>query len=271
MSQLAKDLLAFQSSRGRLPESADEFPSWLSALRKLSPSVELTLPLPRGSCEQACAALARLGVPASLELDGLHIEFPADGDALDRCLLLAGLPRLPHDGARLLLAQIEGEAAKCEGELPALSLPISLQPSEAQAYGCQPVPVALSVLVTNARVRDGDLMLERTGRGPVVALCAEYGRLLTSLSPPALGPSTHGGGVPALKLHGFFGPNVGLQRLPEGATSWPARQGAVARAERYLKELDVAWNGSLRSVVEVAWPILMVAESLLPVWLASPA
>ena len=246
-------LLAFQASRGRLPESADEVPAWLAALRKLLPPVELVLPLPAGSRVDACAALARLGVPASLELDGLHLEFPADGDALDRCLALAGLPRLPHDGANLLLATLS-HAAPADDVLPSLCLPVSLQPTEAQAYGCAPQPVALSVLVTNARVRDGDFMLERVGRGPVVALCAEYGRLLTSLSPPALGPSTQGGGVPSLKLHGFFGPNIGLERLPQGATASPAREGAVARAERYLRDLDVAWNGALRSVVEVAWP-----------------
>ncbi len=251
-----RELLSFQSARGRLPESIDEVPAWLAQLGKLVPVVQLSLPLPAQARESTAAALGKLGIDSTPIESGLSITFPADGDALDRCLALAGLARL-RDPAGLLLARLSANPTAAE-LLPALSLPSALSPSDAQAYGCSSDPLALSVLVTNARIREGDLKLERIGKGPVVAVCAEYGRTLTSLCPPLLSPATleesRGGGVPALRLHGFFGANVELERLPQGACATREREGAVARAETWLRELDQAWGGAVRSVVEVAWP-----------------
>jgi hypothetical protein len=283
--EVMREVVRWQSVRGPLPSAASEVAEWLRSLRPLAPFVEVTLPL-AGDAHEAALALSRLGVAASRGPDGLRLSFPADGDALDRCLQLAGLPALPEGGARRLLESLAGapsisgkdaratarseerapprlaeraQPIRKDEALPALSLRTAVQPSEAAAYGCAAEPIALAVLVANARVRESDLSLAPIGGAPVVAVCAEYGRMLTALSPPALAAASfaeaRARGVPALRLGGLFRQSVELERLPESAVASPEREAAVARAEEWLHQLDAAWNGGVRCVVEVAWPV----------------
>src|SRR3989454_1741566 len=104
----------------------------------------------------------------------------------------------------LALLRDQRRAGAGERTAPALSLPLRIKPARACALGWSPDLFTLTLLVGNASLRAEDGALLARGRAPVVAICAEYDRPLTSLSPPALAPYSLARarlqGVPALRL-----------------------------------------------------------------------
>lgn len=170
-------------------------------------------------------------------------RYPGDAEALDRVGALFGLPPLqPPDHVAL----------------PELSLPLRVQPAKASALGWSTELFALTLLIGNVAPRDGALF--HRGRGPVVAVCAEYGRPLTALDPPAVAGTTldraRSEGVPTLRLPaGWLRPALRLETTARSARAAASRPFAMARAERFLDELDEAWQRRVGSVLEVAWPV----------------
>lgn len=142
---------------------------------------------------------------------------------------------------------------------PALSLPLRLQPARASALGWSSDLFALTLLIGNASVRqDGALVARRSG--PVVAVCAEYERPLTSLSPPSL--ASHSlvrarlQGMPTFRLPGgWLRAPLRLERTHRRARCVARRDESVSRASRFLEELDAAWRQRLGATLAVAWPV----------------
>jgi hypothetical protein len=170
-------------------------------------------------------------------------RFPADREALDRIESLFGAPP-------------EQESVPA---VPALSLPLRIQPAKACALGWSPELFALTLLISNVALRqeDGALVARR---GPVVAVCAEYDRPLIAVEPPLIARYPLGNarkeGVPTLRVPGGFWrtplrlePTSRIARAPAG------RAEAMARAETFLDQLDEAWQRRIGSVLEVAWPV----------------
>jgi hypothetical protein len=94
----------------------------------------------------------------------------------------------------------------------------------------------------------------------VVAVCAEYERPLTSLSPPTLASYSlvraRLQGMPTLRLPGgWFRAPLRLETTHRAARAAERRDEALARAGRFLDELNEAWQRRLGAVVEVAWPV----------------
>lgn len=179
---------------------------------------------------------------------------PADADALDR---LAALLALVEGGGDDSLPAPGAEAAGPAA--PELSLPLRIQPAKASALGWSTELFSLTLLVANAEVRD-DLALVQRGRGPVLALCAEYDRPLTALAPLQLAgyalDDARDRGVPMLRLPGGFWSAPLRLQPPSRAARLSARQPeAESRAEAFLAELNEAWGGAIGAVLRVAWPV----------------
>ena len=143
---------------------------------------------------------------------------------------------------------------------PAVSLPLRIQPARASALGWSPDLFALTLLVGNATFRREDGALVPRGSGPVVAVCAEYERPLVSLEPPALASYSlvraRLSGMPTLRLPGGWlrGP-LRLESTRRTARPCARRDEAIARASRFLDELNEAWQRRLGAVLEIGWPV----------------
>jgi hypothetical protein len=151
-------------------------------------------------------------------------------------------------------------AATEERALPALSLPLRIQPARASALGWSPDVFTLTLLVGNAAVRTEDSALLRRGGGPVVAICAEYDRPIIALSPPVLAPYSlvraRLQGMPTLRLPGgFFRAPLRLEPTHRRAKGAPRREDALVRAGRFFADLEQAWRRRLGAMLEVAWPV----------------
>jgi len=170
-------------------------------------------------------------------------RFPADGEALDRieALLGSGSPK---------------ESAPA----PSLSFPLRVQPAKACSLGWSPELFALTVLISNVALRQEDGALVQRGRGPIVAVCAEYDRALTSLEPPVVArhalSNARSEGVPTLRLPGgLLRAPLRLEPTSRIARAPADREGALGRAEKFFDQLDEAWQRRIGSVLEVAWPV----------------
>ena len=160
----------------------------------------------------------------------------------------------------LALLRDQRRAGAGEHAAPALSLPLRIKPARACALGWSPDLFTLTLLVANASLRAEDGALLAHGRGPVVAICAEYDRPLTSLSPPALASYSLARarlqGVPALRLPGgWLRAPLRLETTHRAALAPARRDDALARAGRFFAELEEAWRRRLGSVLEIAWPV----------------
>ena len=161
-----------------------------------------------------------------------------------------GTPALARDARR---PAPDGAAA------PAVSLPLRILPSRASALGWSPELYALTLLLGNVSLRPDDgALLARPG--PVFAVCAEYDRPLVSLDPPALSPYSlvrarlHG--MPTLRLPGgWLRAPLRLEPTQRRAKAPARREEAIARAGRFLTELEEAWRRPLGAVLEIAWPV----------------
>src|SRR5438128_1630209 len=111
------------------------------------------------------------------------VRTAADGDALDRIFALVGLSPIEGGGAAALLSALERGSA--EETPPPLSLPLRVQPAKACSLGWSSELFSLTVLISNVSLRRHDAAL-LPNDGPVVAVCAEYDRPLTSLDPPSI-------------------------------------------------------------------------------------
>jgi hypothetical protein len=182
---------------------------------------------------------------------------PADGDAFDRVGALLGLPPLQSKGSAALDKALNLTASSP----PPLSLPLRIKAAKASNLGWSADLYALTILVSNVSLRQEDGALLPRGGEPIVAVCAEYDRPLASLDPPELGAhslaSARTEGVPTLRLAagGFFRTPLRLETTSAVARVPAARIEALARAERFLDDLDVAWKQRIGSVLEISWPV----------------
>jgi hypothetical protein len=160
----------------------------------------------------------------------------------------------------LALPRDHKRSAPNEHGAPSVSLPLRVQPSRASALGWSHEVFALTLLIGNASFRQEDGALLPHGKGPVVAICAEYERPLTSLGPPTLAPYSlvraRLQGMPTLRLPGgWFRAPLRLEITRRSARTAAHRDEALARAGRFLDELNDAWQRGLGTVLEVAWPV----------------
>jgi hypothetical protein len=181
---------------------------------------------------------------------------PADGDAFDRVGAILGLPPLHTNGTEAF----DKAMSLAASSPPPLSLPLRINAAKASTLGWSADLYALTILVSNVSVRQEDGALVPRGNEPIVAVCAEYDRPLVSIYPPELASYTLGGarteGVPILRLPtGFFHKPPRLETTSASARAPAGRVDALARAERFLDELDVAWKQRIGSVLEVSWPV----------------
>ena len=157
------------------------------------------------------------------------------------------------------LAREQRRTAAEDRTLPELSLPVRIQPSRASALGWSPQLHALTVLLANAAIRPQDGALVARG-GPVIAICAEYDRPIASLDPPALSPYSlvraRLQGLPSLRLPGgWLRPPLRLEPTHRRAQAPARREEAIARAARFVAELEQAWRRRLGAPLEIAWPV----------------
>ena len=122
----------------------------------------------------------------------------------------------------LALLHEQRRSAPDEHGAPPVSLPLRVQPSRASALGWSHEVFALTLLIGNASFRQEDGALLPRGDGPVVAVCAEYERPLTSLGPPTLAPYSlvraRLQGMPTLRLPGgWFRAPLRLEVTRRGA------------------------------------------------------
>ncbi len=240
----AIDILRHQRTRGPLPASLDHLSSWIA---RQTPAVSVEVVL------SAISPLRAVGIVVE-EKDGKALaHLPADGDALDRIYALLKLPPIEGGGAALLLAALERGADAAE-DPPPLSLPLRVQPSKASSLGWSADLFSLTVLISNVALRREDGALLHKG-GPVVAVCAEYDRPLESLDPPSLHQRKEG--IPMLRLpsDGFFRKALRLEPTTRGSRAPRGRPAALARAGKFLDELDDAWQRRIGSVLQIAWPV----------------
>ena len=235
------DLLHYQRSRGPLPSSLEHLSAWIA---RQEPAVAVEVPL------EAVSPLRAVGIVVE-HVDGKALaRVPADGDALDRIFLLLKLPAFDGGGAAKLLQALDRDQDP-SAEPPPLSLPLRVQPAKASSLGWSSELFSLTVLISNVATRKDELVA--TG-GPVVALCAEYDKPLSSLDPPALHPAREG--IPMLRLPaGFFRRPLRVEPTLRGTRAPKGRPLAIARASKFLGELDDAWQRRIGSVLEVAWPV----------------
>jgi hypothetical protein len=161
---------------------------------------------------------------------------------------------------RVAHSREQKRSAPEEHAAPSVSLPLRVQPSRASALGWSHEVFALTLLIGNASFRQEDGALLQRGDGPVVAVCAEYERPLTSLGPPTLAPYSlvraRLQGMPTLRLPGgWFRSPLRLEVTRRAARTSPRRDEALSRAGRFLDELNEAWQGRLGAVLEIAWPV----------------
>ncbi len=237
-----EDLLRYQRARGPLPSSAEALPAWLA---RQPEAVPVEVPL------AAVSPLRAAGVVVEEEDGAALARVPPDGDALDRLFSLLSLPAFAGGGAAALLAALERSSDAAE--LPGLSLPLRIQPSKASSLGWSSDLFSLTLLISNVSLRreDGALLPKP---GPVVAVCAEYDRLLESLDPPLLHARSEG--IPMLRLPGgFLRRPLRVEATRRDARAPRGRIAAMARAGKFLGELDEAWQRRLGPVLEVAWPV----------------
>jgi hypothetical protein len=250
-------ILRHQRARGPLPASLEGLANWIAALQAQLPSVCVEVRA-GGEIRAAVAQLRALGLTAQ-EGDGRAlVRFPADGDALDRVFSLLGIPPLEGGGAGAVLAAMD--QVEDPGKPPPISLPLRIQPAKACALGWSSDLFSLTVLISNVALREQDAALLPRGKGPVVAICAEYDRPLTSLNPPSIASyllqSAREEGVPMLRLPaGWLRTPLRLEATSRLARSPAGRPEAVARAGRFLDQLDEAWQQRLGPALEVAWPV----------------
>jgi hypothetical protein len=238
------EILRHQRARGPLPSSLDHLSSWIA---RQTPTIAVEVAL------HAVSPLRAVGVVVE-EKDGKALaHVPADGDALDRIFSLLKLPPIEGGGAALLLGALEKESDSAE-EPPPVSLPLRVQPAKASSLGWSAELYSLTVLVSNVALRREDAALMPKG-GPVVAVCAEYDRPLESLDPPSLHQRKEG--IPMLRLpsDGFFKKALRLEPTTRGSRAPRGRPAALARAGKFLDELDDAWQRRIGSVLEIAWPV----------------
>jgi hypothetical protein len=256
-------LLRYQSGRGPLPASLEGLSAFLLSLQRRLPEVEVALSPADGA---AVSRLRALGLRAELQGSSVVVHFPADGDALDRTLSLLGLSPLPAGGAAAVLAALEAAPDPAATAPPPLSLPLRIQPAKASTLGWSSEPFSLTLLISNVALRQHAGALLPTQRGPVVGVCAEYGRPLTSLDPPGVAEypisSARSRGVPMLKLSGggLLSRPLRLEATSPLLRAPASRPEAVARAEKFLRELDDAWEQRVGPGLEVAWPVFLPAR-----------
>jgi hypothetical protein len=249
-------VLRHQRSRGPLPSSPEGLSSFVAALQKRVPLVPVKL----RPAEGAVSRLRAIGLAVE-ETDGdAVLQFPADGDALDRVLSLLGLPGIDGGAAALLMNAMGPRAANDAEDPPPLSLPLRIQPAKACSLGWSPELFSLTVLISNVSLRQHDAALLPKGAGPIVAVCAEYDRPLTSLDPPIVASYRLGKarveGVPTLRLpSGWLRGPLRLERTARLARAPAGRVDALARAEKFLDELDDAWQQRIACALQVAWPV----------------
>jgi hypothetical protein len=147
-----------------------------------------------------------------------------------------------------------------------VSLPLRVHPAKACALGWSSDLYSLTVLISNVALREEDGALLPKDRGPIVAVCAEYDRPVTSLDPPGVASyrleDARSQGVPTLRLGGgWFRSPLRLEATPRAARVPAHRSEALARAEKFLDEVDEAWQRRIGSVLEVAWPVYRPAGS----------
>ncbi|MFN2546181.1 MAG: hypothetical protein ABR567_01980 [Myxococcales bacterium] len=240
----AIEILRHQRARGPLPVSIDHLSSWIA---RQTPAIPVEVSL------AAVSPLRAVGIVVE-EKDGKALaQVPADGDALDRIFSLLKLPPIEGGGAALLLASLEKGNDFAE-EPPPLSLPLRVQAAKASSLGWSAELYSLTVLISNVSLRKQDGALLHKG-GPVVAVCAEYERPLESLDPPSLHQRKEG--IPMLRLpsDGFFKKALRLEPTSRGSRAPRGRPAALARAGKFLDELDDAWQRRIGSVLEIAWPV----------------
>lgn len=260
MSAKMLEVLRHQRSRGPLPSSLEGLGGFIERLQQTLPEVRIELPTADPS---ALSRLRATGLAADLEDGSAVVRFPADGDALDRVLSLLGLPALQRGGAATVLAALE-EAEDPARLAPRVSLPLRIRPAKATALGWSKDLFSLTLLVSNVEVqRDGTLV--GTGRGPIVAVCAEYERPLTSIDPPGIADypfeRAQALGVPMLRLErSWFRRPLRLEATHELARAPADRPEAVARASRFLGQLDDAWQRRIGAATEIAWPVFRPAH-----------
>ncbi len=243
------DILRHQRARGPLPASLEGLAAWIA--RQGAP-VRVEVPL------AVVSPLRAVGIVVEEQEGKALALLPADGDALDRIFLLLRLPAIEGGGAALLLSAIEN-GPDTAAEPPPVSLPLRVQAAKASALGWSSDLFSLTVLVSNVALRKGDGALLHKG-GPVVAVCAEYGRPLSSLDPPSLHEQRDG--IPTLRLPaGWLRQPLRLEPTTRGSRAPRGRPAALARAGRFLHELDEAWQRRIESVMEVAWPVYRPARS----------
>ena len=244
-------LLRQQRSRGPLPASPEHLSAWVAALAAQFPAVRVEVP------HSAVSPLRAVGIVVD-EIDGKALaRFAGDGDALDRLLALVGHPPIAGGAAAALISAIE-RAQDPRAEPPRVSLPLRIQPAKASSLGWSSDLFSLTVLVSNVALRENDGAL--LPQGPVVAVCAEYDRPLTSLDPPSIAgyglSRARAEGVPMLKLPaGFLRTPLRLESTSRLARAPAGRPEAMARATRFLDDLGQAWQRRIGSVLEVAWPV----------------
>jgi len=254
-------VLRHQRARGPLAASTEGLSAWLCALQQQLPLVPLHLQ----SQWNAISRLRAAGLVVD-EVEGKAIlRFPADGDALDRTFALLGLPPIEGGGAAALLAAIEG-ATLSAGSAPAVSLPLRVHPAKACALGWSSELYSLTLLISNVSLREDDGALLPKDGGPIVAVCAEYDRPVTSLDPPGVAgyrlEDARSRGVPTLRLGGgWFRSPLRLEATARAARVPAGRSDALARAEKFLDDVDEAWQRRIGSVLEVAWPVYRPAGS----------
>jgi hypothetical protein len=240
------ELLNLQRERGPLPTHREGLAAWVAALKAPVVSLEVT--------PQSVSPLRAAGL---IVTDQQQLQFPADGDALDRVISLLGLPPIPSGGAAVLL---EAMARSSEQKSPKLSLPLKVQPAKACALGWSSELFSLTVLLSNVAFREEDGALLPRG-GPIVGICAEYERPLTSLQPPKVASfpldATRQNGVPTLRLieGGFLRNPLRLEPTSRNARAPAGRGNAMSRAGKFMDALDAAWPRRIGSVTEVAWPV----------------
>ena len=237
------ELLRYQRARGPLPVSADGLSAWIARQADVVP-VEVPL--------SAISPLRAVGVVVDEEDGRALARVPPDGDALDRLFALLHLPAIPGGGAASLLVALE-QSADAAGQPPPLSLPLRIQPAKASSLGWSSELFSLTVLISNVSLRreDGALL---PGSGPVVAVCAEYGKALDSLDPPTLHARAEG--IPMLRLPGgFLRRPLRVEATSRDARAPRGRPAALARAGKFLGELNEAWQRRLGPAMEVAWPV----------------
>jgi len=245
------ELLNHQRERGPLPSRREGLAAWVSALS--APLVSLEIP------PESITPLRAAGLVVN---DERRLQFPADGDALDRVFSLLGLPPIASGGAAALLTAM---SRSDEQKSPNLSLPLRVQAAKACSLGWSSELFTLTVLLSNVSLREEDGALLPRG-GPIVGICAEYERPLTSLQPPRVASwpleASRQNGVPTLRLpEGFLRSPLRLEPTSRNARAPAGRANAMSRAGKFMDALGAAWPSRIGSVTEVAWPVYRPARA----------